>query len=48
MLERIEFHRAGAFLDVLMAVKVIENFLGCAEGLLENIVNAGEAFDGLV
>src|SRR5258706_270128 len=40
--------RARALLDLLFAIQIFEDFLRRSEGLLENVVDAGQAFDGLI
>src|SRR5580704_18159274 len=48
VLELSEFDRMRFFTNRLDAIKILEDLLGCAERLLEDVVNAGEAFHGLI
>ena len=46
-LEGGEFAGAGLFGDLLDVVEVLEDFVRGAEGLLEDVVDADQALDGL-
>src|SRR5271163_4597860 len=48
VLELSEFDRMRFFTNRLDAIKILEDLLRRAERLLEDVVNAGEAFDGLI
>ena len=48
MLEFAELRRARLFDNLLIAIQVFEDFLRSAQGLLEDVVNAGEALYGFI
>src|SRR5438105_2514939 len=48
LLELGKFHRAGLLPDLLIAIQIFEDFLRCPGGLLEDVVNAGEALHWFV
>ena len=48
VLEFGQLRRARLFDNLLIAIQILEDFLRRAQGLLEDVVNAGEALHGLI